>query len=87
MPKKRTEKKLSSDFLTEDTLVPWLQQLVRHPSQQTDLHEQDPEISRFIRECAAPMLEAIGAEIRYDAMGNLIACLLYTSDAADERIV
>lgn len=64
---------MTSNFLTEATLVPWLQRLVRHPSQQTDLHEKDPEIGRFIRECAAPLLEAAGAQLRYDAMGNLIA--------------
>ena len=64
---------VATDILTEATLVPWLQRLVRHPSQQTDLHEQDPEIGRFIRECAAPLLESLGADLRYDAMGNLIA--------------
>ena len=59
-------------FLREDNLVAWLQRLVRHPSEQSSLHEKDPAIARFIRECAAPLLREIGASCRYDPMGNLI---------------
>jgi acetylornithine deacetylase len=60
-------------FLRADNLVGWLQRLVRHPSEQSELHEKDPAIARFIRECAAPLLDEIGVTYRYDAMGNLIA--------------
>jgi acetylornithine deacetylase len=67
-------------FLREDNLVPWLQQLVRFPSEQTNLHENDPQILRFIRNCAAPLLRDIGARCRYDHMGNLIAELGPKSD-------
>src|SRR5262249_58185471 len=59
-------------FVREDNLVAWLQRLVRHPSEQSSLHEKDPAIARFIRECAAPLLREIGASCRYDPMGNLI---------------
>jgi acetylornithine deacetylase len=60
-------------FMSGDNLVAWLQQFVRFPSEQTDLHESDPQIARFIRECVAPLAEQIGATFRYDAMGNAIA--------------
>jgi acetylornithine deacetylase len=61
-----------SRFLSEDTLVAWLQEFVRFPSEQTNLHEKDPQVLRFIRECAAPLAEKLGATCRYDAMENLI---------------
>jgi acetylornithine deacetylase len=59
-------------FLREDNLVLWLQRFVRFPTEQTDLHEKDPQISRFIGECAQPLANDIGATCRYDRMGNLI---------------
>ncbi len=62
----------SNRFLQEDNLVAWLQRFVRFASEQSDLHERDPQILRFIRECAAPLAEQIGAGCRYDDMGNLI---------------
>lgn len=62
----------SNLVLHEDTLVAWLQRFVRFASEQSDLHERDPQILRFIRECAAPLAEKIGASCRYDEMGNLI---------------
>jgi acetylornithine deacetylase len=60
-------------YLREQTLLAWLQRLVRYPSEQTDLQERDPRVLSFIKECAAPMLDEIGVPYRYDAMGNLIA--------------
>lgn len=54
-------------------LVPLLQAFVRFPSQQTDLQESDPEVQAFIRDCAGPRLAALGLDIEYDDMGNLIA--------------
>lgn len=59
-------------YLTEDVLVSWLQRFVRFPSQQTALQEADPEVKAFIETCAAPLLEEVGAKMRYDGMGNLI---------------
>lgn len=64
---------VSDAFLSPDHLIPTLQQLVRFPSQQSDLHEKDPEIGRFIRECVGPLLDEMGATYTFDQMGNLIA--------------
>ena len=58
--------------LSEGNLVSILQDLVRFPSEQSSLQEKDPQIAKFIRECAAPMLERHGATCLYDTMGNLI---------------
>ena len=62
----------ATGFLREDNLVAWLQHFVRFPSEQTSLHEKDPQISRFIRECVAPLIDNFGASYRYDEMGNLL---------------
>ncbi|WP_397475992.1 M20 family metallopeptidase [Pusillimonas sp.] len=59
--------------LAEQTLMETLQDFVRYPSQQTELQENDPHVKAFIKECAAPRLEKMGVDIRYDKMGNLIA--------------
>ena len=67
-----TDRAPPSRFLREDALVAWLQEFIRFPSEQTNLHEKDPQVLRFIRECAAPLAERLGATCRYDAMGNLI---------------
>lgn len=64
---------MNRDALSETVLLATLQAFVRFPSQQTELHENDPEIKAFIKKCAAPELDAPGLEIRYDKMGNLIA--------------
>jgi len=48
--------------------------LVRVPSPQTELLEDEPLLKQFIRTAIEPRLRAMGiADIRYDAMGNLIA--------------
>jgi len=64
---------LSHDALSETKLLATLQAFVRFPSQQTELHEDDPEVKAFIRECAAPELEGLEVALHYDEMGNLIA--------------
>lgn len=61
------------DHMDEAVLVEQLKRLVREPSQQSELMESDPEVKRFISEVVAPQLTGIGAELRYDRMGNLIA--------------
>ena len=60
-------------MFTEQTLVPLLQRLVRYPSEQTELQEDDPRVKAFITDCVAPEIEKLGlGPVRYDAMGNLI---------------
>ena len=64
---------MSKNYLSETYLVPLLQKLVRHPSEQTDLQEADPRIREFINECLAPEIHELEIGIpRYDRMGNLI---------------
>lgn len=65
--------KQTNTFLSNEVLVPWLHEFVRFPSQQTDLQEEDPAVHAFIRDCAAPRFREVGADIRFDAHGNLIA--------------
>src|SRR4029078_62467 len=49
-------------------------ELVKVPSPQTELLEEEPLLKAFIRTAIAPRLRAMGfPDIRYDAMGNLIA--------------
>ncbi len=60
-------------LISEETLVPLLQRLVRHPSEQSALQEADPAVTGFIRDCATPAMQEFGlGRQRYDAMGNLI---------------
>ncbi|MGZ5120402.1 MAG: M20 family metallopeptidase [Burkholderiales bacterium] len=48
--------------------------LIKVPSPQTALLEEEPQLKVFIREAIEPRLRAMGfADVRYDAMGNLIA--------------
>ncbi|HJY78044.1 MAG TPA: hypothetical protein VKE95_15515, partial [Burkholderiales bacterium] len=62
----------SAGALREGRLVERLQKFVRFPSEQTELQERDPAIKAFIEECVAPEFLAMGLEVRYDAMGNMI---------------
>src|SRR6185437_8864421 len=49
-------------------------ELVRVPSPQTELLEDEPLLKKFIKEAIEPRLRTMGfADVRYDAMGNLIA--------------
>ena len=49
-------------------------ELVKVPSPQTELLEDEPLLKEFIRTAIEPRLRSMGfADIRYDAMGNLIA--------------
>ena len=64
---------MSESLFSGKVLVPLLQRLVRHPSEQTELQEEDPDVKAFITDCAAPEIEALGLGTGYyDAMGNLI---------------
>jgi acetylornithine deacetylase/succinyl-diaminopimelate desuccinylase-like protein len=49
-------------------------ELVKVPSPQTELLEEEPLLKAFIRTAIEPRLRTMGfADITYDAMGNLIA--------------
>ncbi|MCC6776463.1 MAG: M20/M25/M40 family metallo-hydrolase [Hyphomicrobiales bacterium] len=49
-------------------------ELVKVPSPQTELLEEEPLLKQFIRTAIEPRLRAMGfADVRYDAMGDLIA--------------
>src|SRR3954468_9764138 len=49
-------------------------ELVKVPSPQTELLEDEPLLKEFIKKAIEPRLRAMGfADVRYDAMGNLIA--------------
>src|SRR3982751_5636035 len=51
-------------------------ELVKVPSPQTALLEEEPLLKAFIREAIEPRLRKMGfADVRYDAMGNLVASL------------
>jgi acetylornithine deacetylase/succinyl-diaminopimelate desuccinylase-like protein len=51
-----------------------LQELLRVPSPQTELLEAEPQLREFMRVALVPRLSALGfADVRLDAMGNLIA--------------
>jgi len=60
------------DYLSRDALVANLKRFVAYPSEQSALHERDPAVIGFIKECAAPLLDQMQATYRYDDMGNLI---------------
>lgn len=60
-------------LLSEQAMVPLLQRLVRYPSVQTELQEEDPGVKAFITDCVAPEIATLGlGSGRYDGMGNLI---------------
>lgn len=76
---------MAETLFSEETLVPLLQRLVRHPSEQTELQEDDPRVKAFITDCVAPEIEKLGlGPGRYDSMGNLI---LELGPAAAERSI
>ncbi|HWM82064.1 MAG TPA: M20/M25/M40 family metallo-hydrolase [Pseudolabrys sp.] len=62
----------SGKHLSRDALVDNLKRFVAYPSEQSALHERDPAVLGFIKECAAPLLDQMQATYRYDDMGNLI---------------
>src|SRR5678815_2361539 len=50
------------------------QELVRVPSPQTDLLEDEPQLREFMKAALIPRMKALGMSgVRLDAMGNLIA--------------
>jgi len=73
-------KELLDEKISRQRTKQLLIELVRVPSPQTDLLEDEPLLREFIRNEIEPRLHAMGfAEFRYDAMGNLV-----TSYGADK---
>jgi acetylornithine deacetylase/succinyl-diaminopimelate desuccinylase-like protein len=67
-------KKLLDTRLSRDRAKQLLIELVKVPSPQTELLEDEPLLKAFIKTAIEPRLRGMGfADIRYDAMGNLIA--------------
>ena len=54
---------ITAGYLAEDTLTGWLQRFIRHPSQQTELQEKDPQVVAFIRDSVAPILTELGLTV------------------------
>jgi succinyl-diaminopimelate desuccinylase len=67
-------KTLLDSRLSRDRAKQLLIELVKVPSPQTELLEDEPLLKAFIKTAIEPRLRDMGfADIRYDAMGNLIA--------------
>src|SRR5690348_8119944 len=67
-------KRVVNDRISRARAKELLIELVKVPSPQTELLEDEPLLKEFIRSAVEPRLCAMGfSEIRYDAMGNLIA--------------
>src|SRR5262245_57093109 len=67
-------KKLLDARISRERAKELLIALVKGPSQQTELLEDEAVLKQFIRIAVEPRLRAMGfADIRYDTMGNLIA--------------
>jgi acetylornithine deacetylase/succinyl-diaminopimelate desuccinylase-like protein len=74
-PMHETElKKLLEQRISRDRAKELLIALVKVPSPQTELLEDEPLLKAFITSAIEPRLRSMGfSDIRYDAMGNLIA--------------
>jgi acetylornithine deacetylase/succinyl-diaminopimelate desuccinylase-like protein len=67
-------KKLLDERISRERAKGLLIELVKVPSPQTELLEDEPLLKTFIRTAVEPRLRAMGfADLRYDTMGNLIA--------------
>src|SRR5262249_16661874 len=67
-------KKLLDARIARERAKELLIALVKVPSPQTELLEDEPLLKTFIKAAIAPRLATMGfADIRYDAMGNLVA--------------
>jgi len=67
-------KKLLDARISRERAKQLLIELVRVPSPQTELLENEPLLKEFLANAVAPRLSGMGfADIRYDPMGNLIA--------------
>jgi len=67
-------KKLLDARISRERAKQLLIELVKVPSPQTELLEDEPLLKEFIKKAIEPRLRTMGfADIRYDPMGNLIA--------------
>src|SRR5437660_6417315 len=67
-------KKLLDQRISRERAKELLIELVKVPSPQTALLEEEPQLKVFIKTAVEPRLRQMGfADIRYDPMGNLIA--------------
>src|SRR5947209_18461607 len=67
-------KRLLDNRVSRERAKELLIALVRVPSPQTGLLEDEPLLKEFIKSAIEPRLRGMGfADLRYDAMGNLIA--------------
>src|SRR6202008_3210522 len=67
-------KNLLDAKLSRERAKELLIELVKVPSPQTALLEEEPLLKEFVKKAIEPRLRTMGfADIRYDAMGNLIA--------------
>ena len=73
MPAERI-KALLAPHLSQAAVRGLMVELAKVPSQQTELFEAEPLLRQFIETAVAPRLRQMGfADLRFDAMGNLIA--------------
>lgn len=63
------------DWIEPQALAELACTFVRHPSQQTDRMEMEPEVQSFIGERVAPLIERLAMPVRRDEMGSLVASL------------
>src|SRR5438105_12955201 len=67
-------KKLLDSRISRERAKELLIALVKMPSPQTELLEDEPLLKEFIKAAVEPRLRTMGiCDIRYDTMGNLIA--------------
>ena len=59
-------------LLAPATLADWALRFVRHPSQQTERMEAEPEVVGFVRNCVKPLADQLGLPGRFDGMGNYL---------------
>lgn len=57
---------------SEGDIVALTQRVVRHPSEQTAMMEQDPAVLSLATKCAKPLLDEAGLVSKIDEFGNLI---------------
>jgi acetylornithine deacetylase len=58
--------------ISTQEIIAWTQSFVRHPSPQTDLFEQEPQVQNFITGEIVPLVQKLGLPSRLDKMGNLL---------------
>src|SRR5689334_17030453 len=66
--------RLLRNAIDRDAMISFLRRALAHPSVQTDLLEDDPQIAQFICDVILPEVQALGPDtLGADAKGNLMA--------------